>query len=173
MYNPYNSACYSMQPNNSACYSIPQTQDERIWVQNQTSAEAYLVAPNGFVRLWDSNAPVFYEKRADASGRPYPLDVYEYKRRTPKSAINAEEAINVYQEKIEALDGRITQLEREVKNVQQSNYDDSTIQSIQKSFHRQSGGGSKEASFYGENVAGTTEPITNNGNRISENDERF
>ena len=30
------------------------------------SAEAYLVAPNGFVRLWDANKPMFYEKRADA-----------------------------------------------------------------------------------------------------------
>ena len=31
------------------------TQDERIWVQNETSAEAYLLAPNGFARLWDSS----------------------------------------------------------------------------------------------------------------------
>lgn len=36
--------------------------DERIWVQGQGAAEAYLVAPNSFVRLWDSQAPVFTKK---------------------------------------------------------------------------------------------------------------
>lgn len=64
------------QPN----YQQQPAQDERIWVQNETSAEAYLVAPNGFVRLWDSSRPVFYEKRADSTGRPLPMDVFEYSR---------------------------------------------------------------------------------------------
>lgn len=54
--------------------------DERIWVQGQGAAEAYLVAPNSFVRLWDSQAPIFYEKRADQTGRPF-LEVFEYKRK--------------------------------------------------------------------------------------------
>ena len=37
-----------------------QSNDERIWVQGKNAAEAYLVAANGFVRLWDSNGQVFY-----------------------------------------------------------------------------------------------------------------
>lgn len=57
-----------------------QPTDERIWVQGQNAAEAYLVAANGFVRLWDSSKPVFYEKRADASGRPS-MEMFEYKRK--------------------------------------------------------------------------------------------
>ena len=51
--------------------------DERIWVQNETAATAYLIAPNGFVRLWDASRPVFYEKYADASGKPE-MEIYEY-----------------------------------------------------------------------------------------------
>lgn len=64
------------QPINSS------NQDERIWVTNQSAAEAYLVASNGFVRLWDSSCNKFYEKSADYSGRPYPMKVYEYKEVT-------------------------------------------------------------------------------------------
>lgn len=54
-------------------------QDDRIWVASESAAEAFWVTANGFVRLWDSNRPVFYEKRADMSGRPMPLVAYEYK----------------------------------------------------------------------------------------------
>lgn len=57
------------------------TQDDRIWVSSESAAESFLVAANGFVRLWDSNKPVFYEKRADMNGRPMPLVAYEYKIR--------------------------------------------------------------------------------------------
>lgn len=53
--------------------------DERIWVTNQQAAEAYLVAANSFVRLWDSSQPRFYEKSADCTGRPMAMKVYEYK----------------------------------------------------------------------------------------------
>ena len=67
--------------NNQAPF-MPQTQpmsDERIWVTNQQAAEAYLVAANSFVRLWDSSQPRFYEKSADYTGRPMTMKVFEYK----------------------------------------------------------------------------------------------
>lgn len=54
-------------------------QDERIWVPSAAAAEAYPIAANGFVRLWHSTQPVFYEKSADAAGRPFPMIAYEYK----------------------------------------------------------------------------------------------
>ena len=69
MYGNYGYPRYSQQP----------AADERIWVQGQVGADAYLVAPNSFVRLWDSTKPVFYEKRADHTGRPT-VDAYEYRR---------------------------------------------------------------------------------------------
>ena len=109
-------------------YNYQPTADERIWVQSQIAAESYLVAPNGFVRLWDANRPMFYEKRADASGRPYPLEVYEYKKAIPQ--ITQEEVINAntdeLKEQIEALTQRIEALEtkRGVKNAKQP--DDAT-----------------------------------------------
>ena len=48
-------------------------QDDRIWVASESAAEAFQMVPNGFVRLWDSNKPIFYEKRADMNGRPMPV----------------------------------------------------------------------------------------------------
>ena len=75
----YNQARQFMNQAQNTYTPINTPQDERIWVQNETSAEAYLLAPNGFVRLWDSSQPRFYEKSADCTGRPMPLKVFEYK----------------------------------------------------------------------------------------------
>lgn len=109
----------------------PQNTDERIWVQGINSAEAYLVAPNSFVRLWDSSCNRFYEKRADASGRPLPLEIYEYSRieasNTPSPTID-------YSAEIEGLKARISALEsikKEVKkNVPKSNATDTGIPEV-------------------------------------------
>lgn len=93
-------------------------QDERIWVQGEGAAQAYLVAPNSFVRLWDSQSPVFYEKRADQSGRPY-METYEYKRKdqqTPSREIPQSVPSVDYEEKIKALEARIEALEGGTKH---------------------------------------------------------
>lgn len=117
-------------------YNQPQqTQDERIWVQNEASAEAYLVAPSGFARLWSANDNKFYEKRADATGRPLPMEIYEYKRISPKIATLSDEPNKLSSEdidaKIEALSARIEALEKAkkgaTKNVKQSDTDDTGV----------------------------------------------
>lgn len=108
--------------------------DGRIWVQNETSAEAYLLAPNEFVRLWDSSRPVFYEKRADATGRPLPMDVYEYNKillkndgvndtpnNLPLDDINAR--FDEITSRIEALE----KVKKVTKNAKQSDTDDSGV----------------------------------------------
>lgn len=41
-----------------------------IWVQGETGAKSYLVAPNNTVTLWDSENQTIYLKSADASGMP-------------------------------------------------------------------------------------------------------
>ena len=41
-----------------------------IWVQGESGAKSYLVAPNTTVPLWDSEEKVIYLKSADASGMP-------------------------------------------------------------------------------------------------------
>lgn len=84
-------------------------QDDRIWVASESAAEAFLVAANGFVRLWDSNKPIFYEKRADMNGRPMPLVAYEYKIR---DAAAAPEAINPdFEKRLSALEDKIKVME--------------------------------------------------------------
>lgn len=121
-FNPYGgfypSYQMNMQPASAPAYSMNQyqqpqqaTQDERIWVQNATAAEAYLVAPNSFVRLWDSSRPVFYEKRADATGRPLPIEVYEYTKRSGMQT-QAQDISHIdYGKEIESLKARLTALE--------------------------------------------------------------
>lgn len=81
-------------------------QDERIWVQGEGAAMAYLVAPGSFARLWDSTQPVFYEKQADASGRPLPMAVYDYTRRggQPQQAQPDGERLKAMEERIKALE---------------------------------------------------------------------
>ena len=48
----------------------PQPQTGIIWVQGESGAKGYLVAPNTTVQLWDSEAQVIYIKSADAAGLP-------------------------------------------------------------------------------------------------------
>lgn len=84
-------------------------QDDRIWVASESAAEAFQMVPNGFVRLWDSNKPIFYEKRADMNGRPMPLVAYEYKIR---DAAVAPEAINPdFEKRLSALEDKIKAME--------------------------------------------------------------
>lgn len=82
-YNPFQQNYPQNYQNNYGNLSQQQqnnvNQDERIYVSNQQAAESYIVAANGFVRLWDSSQPRFYEKSADCTGRPMQMKVYEYK----------------------------------------------------------------------------------------------
>ena len=41
-----------------------------VWVNNIEEANAYMVAPNNAVQLWDKNSPCVYLKTADAAGKP-------------------------------------------------------------------------------------------------------
>lgn len=52
-----------------------------IWVQGESGAKSYLVAPNATVMLMDSEGERFYLKSADASGMPLPLRIFDYKER--------------------------------------------------------------------------------------------
>lgn len=99
-------------------------QDERIWVQGEAGANAYLMAPNSFVRLWDSTAQVFYEKRSDASGRPY-METFDYS----KHIVKDKEEEN-FSARFDAIEMRLKALE-EVKH-EQSNTDDTTVQRVRK-----------------------------------------
>lgn len=90
-------------------------QDDRIWVASESAAEAFLVAANGFVRLWDSNKPLFYEKRADMNGRPMPLVAYEYKIR---DAIPPQETVSA------GFEQRLAAVEEKLKKMMEGEKDD-------------------------------------------------
>ena len=91
-------------------------QDDRIWVSSESAAESFLVAANGFVRLWDSNKPVFYEKRADMNGRPMPLVAYEYKIR---DASTGQEAVS------SGFEQRLSAVEEKLKKIMEGEKNDS------------------------------------------------
>lgn len=84
-------------------------QDDRIWVASESAAEAFQMVPNGFVRLWDSNKPIFYEKRADMNGRPMPIVAYEYKIRDAGTVPEA--ASPDFEKRLTALEEKIRQME--------------------------------------------------------------
>lgn len=122
-------------------------QDERIWVQGESSANAYLMAPNSFVRLWDSTRPVFYEKRTDASGKPS-IVAYEYHSNTTQSPNTSEnkEMINTYEEQIKALESRLNALEERMDEYgEQSFNDDTAVPEIPERVQRKSTTGSRKA----------------------------
>lgn len=49
----------------------PQTQNSpMVWVQGETGAKSYLLAPNTTLPLWDSESQTIYLKSSDASGMP-------------------------------------------------------------------------------------------------------
>lgn len=107
-------------------YQQPST-DERIWVQNEAAADAYLVAPSGFVRLWNASQPIFYEKRADATGRPLPMEVYEYTRRTSVDEQKQAQANIDWNNELNELTKRIEALEKGAKkNAKSKSNDDDT-----------------------------------------------
>lgn len=115
-----------MQPLQSM-QQLQTQQDERIWVQGIEGANAYLVAPNSFVRLWDSQQNLFYEKHTDASGRPY-TEIFEYSKKNeqkPQVAVSAS-----YESQLEELEKRITALEKKSKEgvkKNESNDDDTAV----------------------------------------------
>lgn len=114
MYQPYYQP-FQQQPMpdflRSQYQQAPQQQstDERIWVSSPAAADAYLMAPNSFVRLWDSSRPVFYEKRSDASGRPY-MEVYEYSRKDMQAQEKA--PATDYTDRFKSIEERLSALER-------------------------------------------------------------
>lgn len=71
-YNPYPATYmpnYQQPVNNSS---------NMVWVQGESGAKAYPIAPGTSQVLFDSEARIFYIKSADQSGMPQPLRIFNY-----------------------------------------------------------------------------------------------
>lgn len=69
----YNGYYGSPQVNMPTPAPVPTSQAQNnpmTWVQGETGAKSYLLAPNTTIPLWDSEAQTIYLKSADASGMP-------------------------------------------------------------------------------------------------------
>lgn len=110
-----------IQPQYQQPIQQPIEQSEKIYVQGEEGAKAYLVARNEFVRLWDDKEPIFYEKRADASGRPS-MEMFRYEKIESASEIEKNEAIRSLEDRVKALESLVRKGARNAK----SNADDGT-----------------------------------------------
>ena len=66
------------------------TQISNVWIYNESEVSGYPVAPNNAVRFWIANKPMFYEKSADATGKPT-VKVFDYKERNQSASDSATE----------------------------------------------------------------------------------
>lgn len=81
----YNQPMYPMyQGFQDRMPQAPQSNQGILWVQGESGAKSYLVAPGSSVLLMDSEGERFYLKSSDASGMPQPLRVFEYREVTGK-----------------------------------------------------------------------------------------
>lgn len=77
-YQPYQDRMAQMNQYQAVPQPAPPSNQGILWVQGETGAKSYLVAPGSCVLLMDSEAERFYIKSTDVSGMPQPLRVYEY-----------------------------------------------------------------------------------------------
>ena len=97
---------------------VPAVQEDTLYVPNEQAAEAYLMAPNSYVRLWDANQPIFYVKRTDAQGRPYPMEKYTYQKAAERPVEEPKDltAQFVTREEFEALRAKLEPKKGDKKN---------------------------------------------------------
>jgi len=68
-----------------------------IWVQGETGAKSYLLAPNTTLPLWDSESQTIYLKSADASGMPS-MKILDY---TIRDASNQQHQVPIVDNPVE------------------------------------------------------------------------
>lgn len=91
-YNPYQAQYVPQVQGSQISFANQQSQQNNnglIWVQGETGAKSYLVAPNSTVLLMDSENQRFYLKSSDASGMPLPLRIFEYTEKPQNASNNA------------------------------------------------------------------------------------
>ena len=104
-----------------------------IWIQGGVAgANAYQVAPNNTVVLWDSEEQVIYIKSADMQGKPS-IRVLDYTIRseapkTAQNAISGTDAQTPTRDELNAIQGQIDALKQQIERIT----NESTVQSVPK-----------------------------------------
>lgn len=94
-YNPYQAQYVPQVQGTQMSFANQQPQQNNnglIWVQGETGAKSYLVAPNSTVLLMDSENQRFYLKSSDASGMPLPLRIFEYTEKAQNAPNKAQDS---------------------------------------------------------------------------------
>lgn len=86
-----------------------------IYVQGESGAKAYMVAPGNTVLLMDSEDPVFYLKSTDISGIPK-MRIFDYKERDPE---NQKKQVNASKKQIKSLENQIEEMNNRIDELQE------------------------------------------------------
>ena len=90
-YPQYQQPMYQQPIQTQQVQTVPQSQNTQqsgngiLWVQGESAARSYNVAPGMSVMLMDSDSNTFFIKSADASGMPLPLRIFDYTERTQQT----------------------------------------------------------------------------------------
>lgn len=117
-YNPYMTQMQMQQPV-MPVQAQQQNNNGLIWVQGETGAKSYLVAPNSTVLLMDSENQRFYLKSSDASGMPLPLRIFEYTEKTQNASNKAQETQTVDYSSF-ATKAELDALKNEIESISKS-----------------------------------------------------
>ena len=96
-------------------YAQPQ-QSGIIWIQGESAAKSYLVAPNTSVALWDSERQTVYIKSADASGMPS-MKTLDYTIRENAQPQPANTVIYATKDDVASLNDQIAAVRAEIEKV--------------------------------------------------------
>lgn len=88
-----------MQPQNA----MP---DDRIFVQGEVGAKAYIVAPGNTVTLWDSESATIFRKTVNAQGVPVMQRI--------KYTYDDEPEVSAYDKRLKGIEERLAALEKGV-----------------------------------------------------------
>ena len=109
----------NVQPQYTQNYAPTVSASSLIWVKGRMDADAYPVAPNGAVALWDQENPCVYLKKADASGKPT-ITVYDLVERVDKPVPQEQSFASVAD--LAAFKGDIDAMKAEIERMRSDLY---------------------------------------------------
>lgn len=95
-----------------------------VWVDSIEEANAYFVAPNNAVQLWDKNSPCVYLKSADSAGKPS-MQIFDLVERKSQPVVNAKQEVEyITRSEFDSLVERVEALQSKSKPKAKLNKDE-------------------------------------------------